>query len=153
MTGVDISPRQVERARVNAPAAAFIVADMVEVELPASSFDAVVAFYSIVHVPRSQHTALLRSIAAWLRPGGLLTAAMTVAGGPADHDYEEDWTGAPMYWSGFDGGTNIRLVGQAGLIIVSDEETAGDPDDRFLWIVAQKPPSTACDVIEDTRWI
>ena len=47
--------------------------------------------------------------------------------------------GAPMYWSGFDSGTNKRLVEQAGLSIVSAEEITDDPDDRFIWIVAEKP--------------
>ena len=136
VTGVDISAQQIERARINVPMATFISADMTEVDLPVSSFDAVVAFYSIIHVPREQHGALLGSIATWLRPGGLLATAMSVAGGYA---YDEDWMGAPMYWSGFDGATNIRLVEEAGLTIVSAEETTDDPDDRFIWIVAEKP--------------
>jgi SAM-dependent methyltransferase len=145
VTGVDISRRQIERARSNVPNARFIEADMTGIELPPSSFDAVVAFYSIIHVPRDEHLGLMRSIAGWLRHGGLFTAAMTLSGGPAehaceaDHAYEEDWMGAPMYWSGFDGETNKRLVEQAGLSIISSEEAADDPDDRFLWIVAEKP--------------
>ena len=60
-------------------------------------------------------------------------------GGPADDAFEEDWMGAPMYWSDFDSDTNKRLVEQAGLSIISAEETTDDPDDRFLWIVAEKP--------------
>ncbi len=88
VTGIDISPSQVERARLNVPGATFINADMTAVHLPESSFDAVVAFYSIVHVPRDQHATLLRSIASWLRPGGLLTTAMTVGSGPADHAHK-----------------------------------------------------------------
>jgi SAM-dependent methyltransferase len=139
VTGVDISPRQVQRARRNVPSARFVCADMAEVEFPSASFDAIVAFYSIIHLPRGQHAALLRSIATWLRPGGFFTAAMTVGGGAGDHAYEEDWMGAPMYWSGFDSDTNKRLVGQAGLSIVSAEETTDDPDDCFIWIVAEKP--------------
>ena len=139
VTGVDISSRQIDRARRNVPNARFVHADMTVVDFPSGSFDGVVAFYSIIHVPRDQHAALLRSIVTWLRPGGLLTAAMTVGGGTADHAYEEDWMGAPMYWSGFDGDTNNRLVEQAGLSIISAEELTDDPDDRFLWIVAEKP--------------
>ncbi len=136
VTGVDISPGQIERARRNVPGTTFICADMTELELPESGFDAVVAFYSIIHVPRKQHAPLVDSIATWLRPGGLLYAAMTVGSG---HAYEEDWMGAPMYWSGFDSNTNRRMVEDAGLIIISDETTTEDPDDVFIWIVAEKP--------------
>ncbi len=139
VTGVDISPRQVQRARRNVPNARFVHGDMAEVEFPSGSFDGVVAFYSIIHLPRDEHAALLRSIAGWLRPGVLIVAAMTVGGGAAEHAYEEDWMGAPMYWSGFDGHTNKRLVDEAGLGIISAEELTDDPDDRFIWIVAEKP--------------
>ena len=138
VTGVDISTRQIERARRNVPEASFINTDMTEVDLPASRFDAVVAFYSIIHVPRDQHPELIHSIVAWLRPGGTMAAAMSVGGGPAEYAYEEDWMGAPMYWSGYDVETNKRLVEQAGLTIVTAEETTDDPRDRFLWIVAEK---------------
>src|SRR5436853_7848992 len=52
LTGVDISPGQIARARRNVPGAEFHVADMTVLDLPASSLDAVVAFYSLTHVPR-----------------------------------------------------------------------------------------------------
>lgn len=64
----------------------------------------------MIHVPRNQHAALLRSIATWLRSGGLLATAMTFGGGVGAYAYEEEWMGAPMYWSGFDSATNRRLV-------------------------------------------
>jgi ubiquinone/menaquinone biosynthesis C-methylase UbiE len=52
VTGVDISPGQIARARKNVPNARFVVADITEVEFPPVSFDAVTAFFSIIHVPR-----------------------------------------------------------------------------------------------------
>jgi SAM-dependent methyltransferase len=45
VTGVDISPRKVERARAAIPGAEFVCADFTELELPPSSFDAVRSFY------------------------------------------------------------------------------------------------------------
>jgi hypothetical protein len=56
-------------------------------------------------------------------------------------DYDEDFLGAPMYWSSFDSETNRRLVEEAGLHIISArEETAEEFGERvtFLWVVAQK---------------
>lgn len=59
-------------------------------------------------------------------------------------DYEEDWLGAPMYWSGFDPQTNRQIIEEAGLNIISareeTEEEHGQPA-RFFWVVAQKPRS------------
>lgn len=76
VTGVDLSERHVNLARQNVPAANFLHADMTTLDFPPASFDAVAAFYSIIHVPRSEHPQLLASITAWLKPGGLFVASM-----------------------------------------------------------------------------
>ena len=136
VTGVDISQRQVERARRDVPEATFIQADMTSLRLPPCSFDAVTAFFSIIHVPRHEQPDLLRSIATWLRPNSLLFATMTARG--KETDFDECWLGAPMFWSGFDSDTNKKLVQEAGLDIVSVEETQ-DSDGHFLWLMARKP--------------
>ena len=123
VTGVDISQRQVERARRDVPEATFIRADMTSLRLPRCSFDAVTAFFSIIHVPRDEQPDLLRSIAAWLRPKGLLFATMTARG--KEIDFDKCWMGAPMFWSGHDSDTNKRIVREAGLDIVSDRRDPG----------------------------
>lgn len=144
LTGVDLSARQIELIRARIPGATFIRADMASLDFPAASFDAVVAFYSIIHVPRDEHAGLLRRIASWLRPGGLLVA--TMGAHSTEAGYEQDWLGAAMYWSHWDSETNRRLVEQAGLkILAATEETAeehGQPA-TFLWVVAQKPETAA----------
>ena len=136
VTGVDISQCQVERARRDVPEATFIRADMTSLRLPRCSFDAVTAFFSIFHVPRDEQPDLLRSIAAWLRPNGLLFATMTARG--KEIDFDACWMGAPMFWSGYDSDTNKRIVREAGLDIVMAEETQ-DSDGHFLWLMARKP--------------
>ena len=136
VTGVDVSQRQIERARLSVPKATFIRADITSLRLPQCSFDAVTAFFSIIHVPRDEQPDLLRSIAAWLRPDGLLFATMTARG--KETDYDKCWLGAPMFWSGYDSDTNKRMVRKAGLEIVSAEETE-DRDGHFLWLTARKP--------------
>lgn len=113
---------------------------MTALSFPQASFDAVVGFYSIIHVPREEQPGLLRDIAGWLKPGGLFVAAMGTS--DVEQDILPDWMGAPMYWSHFDSETNRRLVLEAELqIIRATEETA--PEDgvpiTFLWVVAQKP--------------
>jgi SAM-dependent methyltransferase len=139
LTGVDLSPRSIALARENVPGARFLQADVAELDLPASSLDAVAAFYSLIHVPRTEQPALLARIASWLRPGGLLVATMGVHPTRGDVD---DFMGAPMYWSTYDGETNRRLIEEAGLQLVQAQEEAeeehGDPV-TFLWIVARKP--------------
>ena len=87
VTGVDISGRSIELARQNVPGATFLHADMGTLDFPPASFDAIVAFLSIIHLPRKEHAPLLHCIAAWLRPGGLLVA--TMGAGESDDGYEE----------------------------------------------------------------
>lgn len=142
VTGVDLSRRQVELARVNVLDAAFIQADMTRLDLPSESYDAVVAFYSITHVPRREHRGLLEGITRWLRPGGILVASMGAESSP--DCVENDWLGAPMFFSHYGARTNRRLVREAGLEVLSARIVPTDEDGvpvPFLWIVAAKPPA------------
>lgn len=147
VTGVDISARQIESARANVLSATFLRSDMAALAFPPASFDAVVAFYSIIHVPRTEHPDLLRAIASWLTPGGLLVATMGVNDNASE--FETDWLGASMYWSHYDSATNQRLVCAAGLeiaradVITSASPQGDDAPETSLWIVARKPAQPA----------
>ena len=140
VTGVDISAGQVSRAHLNVPDARFIQADMTDLDLPPASFDGVAAFLSITHVPRQEHPRLFQDVAGWLKPGGLFVAGL--GAGPLDAGVEEDWHGAPMFWSSFGSDTNKRLIEEAGLALASAEEVTIEEDGKpvtFLWVVARKP--------------
>ena len=43
-----------------------LVVDMTSLNFPRGSFDAVVAFYSVIHLPRDEQRQLLKQIAEWL---------------------------------------------------------------------------------------
>jgi cyclopropane fatty-acyl-phospholipid synthase-like methyltransferase len=138
VTGVDISPGQIRRARQNIPTATFVEADMVHAEFPPASFDAVVAFYSLTHVPREEQPGLLAKIRAWLRQGGLFIATMGVEDDPGG--VEPDWLGVDMYFSHFGAKRNRRLVEEAGFEIeraTVESEPRDRHDARFLWLVAR----------------
>jgi SAM-dependent methyltransferase len=140
VTGVDISAGQIELARRQVPGATFVQADMTALDWPEGSFDAVAAFYSLTHVPRREHWRLVRLIARWLRPGGLLVATMGASSSPDAVD--DDWLGAPMFFSHYGARANRRMVRDAGLGIVSARVEQTDEDGEavpFLWIVAEKP--------------
>jgi cyclopropane fatty-acyl-phospholipid synthase-like methyltransferase len=143
VTGVDISAKQVELAQQRVPAAKFIHSDMTQLDLAVASFDAVAAFYSVIHVPRHEQAELFRKISSWLRPGGLLVT--TMGANSIEAYYSENFLGQPMYWSHFDSETNRRIIQQARFSIISAiEETAdefGEPV-TFLWVVAKKSVTT-----------
>jgi ubiquinone/menaquinone biosynthesis C-methylase UbiE len=140
VTGIDISKHQIGLARRAVPSAQFICADMSSVEFAPASFDAVAAFYSIVHVPRAEHPELFCRVFRWLRPGGFLLATLGV--GNKKVDYEPDWLGVPMYWSSFDAAGAREGIDSAGFrILVAKEETAdeGGIPVTFLWVWARRP--------------
>jgi SAM-dependent methyltransferase len=137
LTGVDISPRQVERAGAAIPEAEFIVADFTELDLPAGSFDAVVAFYVFNHVPRDLLAPVLARIHVWLVPGGWLLTAF----GVSDMEgWTGEWLGAQTFFSSFPPEVNSRLVREAGFMIERDEVITFDEPEgpvSFQWVLAQ----------------
>lgn len=137
LTGVDISPRQVERASAAIPAGEFLCADFTELELSADSFDAVAAFYVFNHVPRDLLAPLLERIHDWLVPGGWLLTAF----GVSDMEgWTGEWLGAETYFSSYPAETNSRLVREAGFAIERDEVvTIEEPEGpvQFQWVLAQ----------------
>jgi SAM-dependent methyltransferase len=111
VTGVDISDVQIERARNLVPAARFVCGDITSVDFPPGEFDAVVSFFTSIHVPLSEQRRLFEAVARWLRPNGCLMASV---GHSAWTGYEDDWYGAPMYWSHADEATYLGWLDALG---------------------------------------
>jgi ubiquinone/menaquinone biosynthesis C-methylase UbiE len=139
VVAVDFSEEQLGLAGTMLPAAKLLSGDFSEIDFAADTFDAVTAFYSIMHVPREEHSALFGRIARWLKPGGLFLASLSHVGGD---DWTGEWLGVEMFFSGFDAETNRRLVREAGFEPVLEElvwmrEPQGEV--AFLWVLARKP--------------
>jgi SAM-dependent methyltransferase len=137
VTGVDISPRQIERARAAVSQAQFRCADITELELPPESFDGVASFYSFNHVPRELLAPLLGRIHGWLVPGGWFLTAFGVSDNPG---WTGEWLGAKTFFASFTPEVNSRLVREAGFAIGRDEVVEWDtPEgtDRFQWVLAR----------------
>jgi ubiquinone/menaquinone biosynthesis C-methylase UbiE len=141
VVGVDISGEQIRRARERVPGATFIHADATTLELPPASFDAVVAFFVLAHIPRAELPGLLGRIRSWLRPGGRFLATMGSRG--AGESIEPSWLGVPMFFSSITADESRRLVRDAGLELVADEvvvqQEPGHGEIEFLWVLAHRP--------------
>jgi SAM-dependent methyltransferase len=144
VTGVDLSATQIAMARRNVPEATFIHGDMLALQLPPSSLDAVVSFYALTHIPRAEQPALLARILGWLRPGGILLATMGAHDGP--DEVEADWLGVPMFFSHFGARRNRAMVREAGFEVL-EASIVDEPEDRhgaqFLWVLARRPNEVA----------
>ena len=108
VTGIDISPVQVERARKLVPNGTFECRDMAAAEFDDGRFAAIVSLFAIIHLPVLEHRPLLARTFSWLRPRGYLLVSL---GHSAWTGYEDDWHGAPMYWS-HAGRTDFSLLAQ-----------------------------------------
>ncbi len=121
VTGVDLSPVQIERARRLVPGARFLCADMCELDFAPATFAAVVSFYAVIHVPLAEQPGLFARMARWLRPGGPLLATV---GLHAWTGTEADWLGVPgavMYWSHADAATYRNWLTDAGLTVLWEQ--------------------------------
>jgi SAM-dependent methyltransferase len=139
VVGVDLSLPSLRVARASLDRASFVCADIASVGFAPQSFDAALALFSLIHVPREEHASVLARIATWLRPGGWLVVTMGAGdGGEAVGDF----LGVDMFWSSWDARTNVKLVGDAGLDVVTvrqeTEEEHGRPV-THLWVVARRP--------------
>ncbi|HZU74972.1 MAG TPA: class I SAM-dependent methyltransferase [Acidimicrobiales bacterium] len=140
LVGVDISPRQLDLARRSVPGATFIEADMLALELEPGSFDAVVALYSIIHVPRRHYPVLFERIHRWLTPEGWFLASLGT--GDSAGWLEEDLLGfgAKNWTNSCDVTTTERLLHASGLVpevveIVDQGEPSGP--ERWLYVLAR----------------
>jgi len=109
--GVDFSAVQLARARRLVPSASLVRADIAALHLRPASLDAVVSFYTLIHVPLADQRALFPRIRAWLRPGGYLLAIT----GAWRWTGTEPFLGAEMFWEHADTDTYLRWLQAARL--------------------------------------
>ena len=138
VTGVDLSERQLERARERLPNAEFVHGDLTSIDFAPSAFDAVVAFYSFNHVPRELLPVVFERVHGWLVAGGWFMAPL----GAGDIEgWIGDFLGAPTFFSSFPPATNTRLLREADFELVRDEVVAiTEPEGpaRFQWILGRR---------------
>jgi SAM-dependent methyltransferase len=73
--GIDVSAKMVEQARRLSPGLAFRQGTMAALEVADETWGGIVAFYSLIHFPRTQVVAVLREFRRVLRSGGILLLA------------------------------------------------------------------------------
>ncbi|KAI0204869.1 S-adenosyl-L-methionine-dependent methyltransferase [Astrocystis sublimbata] len=112
--------------------------DMNQLTFPDHSLDMVVAFYSIIHLPSHEQTALLGRIAQWLKPGGVLVA--NFAEEESNSAVKEDWLDEKgwMFWSGLGKEKTLRQLNTVGFdVVVADTFNDIVDGSSFLWIIAK----------------
>ena len=88
--GVDLSPAMVEQARRLTPGVEFRQGDMMALDAPDAAWAGIAAFYSIIHIPRSDMARTLGELRRVLRAGGTLLLAFHIGD---DTVHLDEWWG------------------------------------------------------------
>jgi SAM-dependent methyltransferase len=139
VTANDISAVQIALAKERVPGARLIQGDMMSLNFDEGRFDAIVALYSIIHLPREEQRLLMKRLAEWLRPGGHLLVNLATVDDAGS--VEQNWLGSEMYWSSYDAKTNQEMVREAGFRLFEAEIVCDDEDGKpvsFVWMLATR---------------
>ncbi len=137
VTANDISIKQLDLARARCPQLTLVPGDMTTLSFEPDSFDGVVSFFTLFHIPRAEQKGILSNIYIWLKPGGLF--AFNLATVDEEEIYGE-LMGHGMFWSSYSVEESKVMVAEVGLEVVEAEVLESEPDEgiEFLWIVARK---------------
>lgn len=141
--GVDLSPGMVAQAAVLNPGIPFRVGDMLALDVPDDSWAGIVAFYSIIHIPREQVVAALREMRRVLAPGASLLLAFHI-GNETLHVAEMWEQTVTLDFTFFEPAEMVSYLEQAGFAV--EEAIERDPyapdvehQSRRAYILANKP--------------
>jgi len=76
--GIDLSPSMIEQARRLCPDIEFHTGDMIALDVQDETWNGIVAFYSLIHIPRDQMLVALGELHRALRKGGQLLVAFHI---------------------------------------------------------------------------
>lgn len=140
--GNDISGQQLALAKNRCPDARLVAGDMSLLSFDPKTFDGVVCFYTLFHLPRAEQKGFLESVYSWLKPGGSVICNFAAIDEEAVHG---EFLGHGMFWSSFGMEANQAMLKEVGFEVVLAEVSgvAEDEDDfdagvEFLWVVAKK---------------
>lgn len=95
-TGLDVSEKKIELARVQSPSHDFIHADICQWQ-PQVQYDFITAWDSIWHIPLQQQQPVLEKLVNSLKPNGVFIFSCGGTDEPGDHT--DDYMGPAVYYS------------------------------------------------------
>lgn len=135
--GLDFSRTQLRLASRGVPAARLVQGDMTALPLADASVDAVVAYYSVFHVPRAEHPAVYREFARVLRPGGRLL--LSVSERPHEGTRRNWLNGVEMFWSSPGRAATLDQLREAGLAVVEERVVTDGLGEDVRFAFCERP--------------
>ena len=88
--GIDLSPAMIDRARALTPGVRFETGDMRALNVADGAWQAIVAFYSIIHIPRGALAPVFSEMRRALAPGGFALLSFHIG---SDVLHRDEWWG------------------------------------------------------------
>jgi cyclopropane fatty-acyl-phospholipid synthase-like methyltransferase len=133
LVGIDVSSQQIKLARKNCIGGQYLVGDLVDLRENEYQVQAVVSFYTLFHISREQHPKILKIVASFLPPHGLLLITM----GDREFEGQHLLHGVQMWSSQHGTVKNRKMIESSGFKILLDEiDISGG--ERHQIIMAEK---------------
>jgi ubiquinone/menaquinone biosynthesis C-methylase UbiE len=130
--GIDISESMLSLAQKHVPNAEFFKMDMSDMDFSNDSFDGIVSFYAIIHLPKEKHESLFKKFHKILKSQGLMLITL----GSSEWEEIEEYYGVRMFWSHYGPEKSLELVKKAGFEIMYEEVTERGGE-KLFWILAR----------------
>ncbi|MBX9581478.1 MAG: GNAT family N-acetyltransferase [Gemmataceae bacterium] len=144
--GIDVSPAMVALARHRHPTARLFQADICQWGLP-RTYDLIVAWDSVWHVPLDWQAAVLAKLCRGLAAGGVIV--FTTGGTDAPDERRDSHMGPPMYHATLGIPATLHVLAEAGCVCRHLEYD--QYPESHVYLIAQKPESGQPEAGEGVR--
>ena len=144
LVGYDFAEKHIREAKRNVPEAIYKEADFTNFECDAGNTDAILALYSIFHIPKEEHKALFSKMWRALKPGGVVL--MTLGTDRTEHKDSDFCDAKRMLWSNYKPEYYRQMLSDLSFTILHEqfESFQGDKENHY-WVLIQKDPTLQMD--------
>ncbi len=140
VVGLDASSAMLAFARLKAPQATLIEADMMEMEFEAESLAGVWAKASLLHLTKEELPQVLKKVYQFLKPGGVLYITVKKGEGESELFQDKYTPGQKIgrFFAFYEEDELLGKVKQPGFKILTHSIAQGS-DAKWVTVLAQKP--------------
>ncbi|OXM44282.1 SAM-dependent methyltransferase [Amycolatopsis thailandensis] len=144
VTGCDVSDTMITLSRARVPTARFIKKDMRDLTFDDGSWDVVLAFFSMLQLPRTDQDAMISRFAQWVAPGGYVVLATVPRDNPGRVG---EWMGHWVQTFSYPVDVLRQRIEDTGLEIVREDLVDFIPatdqahPEPQVYFTARKPPA------------
>ena len=140
--GIDVSQSQIALAKKQFPERqeSFVVAEMIDFarDAPSQAYGGIIALFAISHLERVHHVELFTHLKRMLKRGGYILFNNGFGG----EGYDEEWLGAPMFWSSFSTDWYEKTALELGFEVCLKQRNVSEfrGEEETMWYLLLRKP-------------